>query len=180
MINHMPNMYNLRGQTVDKFGRDHTGCVQYQFNHQGFRSNIEFDSVPQCALFGCSLVFGIGVDVGSTTASLLPNTYNFGLCGNYNNNDIHKIIVDFLTSNLYSQQTKMSVVWTHRDQDSLERIIKDLHSINLYHFFCGDLLPGKNCFKFVKNLDQDVSLTHMGPQTHATFAKMLWALFNQF
>lgn len=179
MINHVPDMYNLHGQTVYKFGRDCTGHIEYQFNQQGFRSNINFDTAPQCALFGCSSVFGIGVQNKDIAASLLPDTYNFGLAGNYDNADIHQTIVNYLDSKLYSPQTKLCVVWTDRDQDTLHDLVNDLAAVDLHHFFCGEVVPNKNCFKFVKTLDQDASLTHMGPKTHKFFAKTLWALFKQ-
>lgn len=180
MINHVPEMYNLRGQTVSQFGLDCTGNIEYCFNQQGFRSNVNFDRVPQCVLFGCSSVFGIGVDYTHTTASLIPDCYNLGLAGKYNNNDIHQTIVSYLDSELYSPKTKLCVVWADRDQDIIQNLVTDLNTVNLYHFFCGDVVPGQSCFKFVKNLDHDVSHTHMGPKTHAAFAKMLWVLFNQF
>lgn len=179
MINHVSDMYNLRGQTVDKFGLDHTGCIKYRFNQQGFRSNLNFDATPKHALFGCSLIFGIGVNNSDTVASLLPNTYNFGLAGRYNNNDIYQTIVNYVNSDLYSLDTKMCVVWTNRDQQSLPYTVANLAHLNLYHFFCGNIVPGIKCFKFIDQIDYDISRTHMGPKTHAVFAKILWALFNQ-
>lgn len=172
-------MYKLRGQTVDKFGVDCTGQVEYQFNQQGFRSDLNFDTAPKHALFGCSLVFGIGVNSSDTAASLLPNTYNFGLAGRYNNNDIYQTIANYTNSALYCPNTKLCVVWTDRDPQSLPDIVASLGHLNLYHFFCGDIVSGAKRFKFIKQIDHDVSQTHMGPKTHAVFAKILWALFNQ-
>lgn len=179
MINHVIDMYNLQDQTVYKFGLDCTGIIEYRFNQQGFRSSINFNKTPQCALFGGSLVFGIGVQEKHTTAASLPNTYNFGLAGKYTNLDIHTTIINYLNSKIYSPESKLCVVWTDRNQDVLPDILNDLKLINLYHFFCGEVISEKNCFSFIKNLDQDVSGTHMGPKTHNFFAKILWDLFNQ-
>ncbi len=179
MINHVPSMYNLRAQTVKQFGLDCTGHIDYRFNSQGFRSDVEFDRPPHCALFGCSLVFGVGVNNSDVTASLLQDTYNFGLAGKYNNSDIYQTILRYADSELYSPESKLCVVWTDRDQEVLPDYVAKLKNINLYHFFCGNVVAGDQCFKFVKNLDQDVSQTHMGPKTHKFFAKMLWALFNR-
>ena len=179
MINHVPGMRDLQGQTVLQFGLDRTGHIEYHFNQQGFRSDLNFDHAPTCALFGCSLVFGVGVDNQQVSASLLPDTYNFGLAGNYSNFDIYQTIKNYLNSDLYSPTTHLCVVWTDRDQNDLINYVSDLESANLYHFFCGDLIAGKKNFKFIKNLDMDVSQTHMGPNTHAAFAKILWALFNR-
>ena len=179
MINHVPEMYNLRGQTVTQFGLDCTGQVQYHFNQQGFRSNVDFDQVPKIALFGCSLVFGIGVNDKNITSSQLPNTYNFGLAGNYTNHDIYQTINQYLKSQLYSSMTQMVVVWTDRDQECLLNFLENLKSVSLYHFFCGNVINGDKNFKFISNLDHDVSNTHMGPTSHKLFAKILWALLNQ-
>jgi len=179
MINCLPDMYNLRGQTVSKFGLDSTGQINYSFNSQGFRSNLDYNQVPWAALFGCSLIFGIGVEHKDIVTSLLPNTYNFGLAGNYSNNDIYKTIVAYARSDLYSPSTRLCVVWTDRDSELLDTYVRDLDSVPMYHFFCGKVVPGRQHRKFVRALDQDVSGTHMGPETHKFFAKVLWTLFDQ-
>jgi hypothetical protein len=176
MINHVPNMYKLRGQTVDQFGLDRTGQIQYCFNQQGFRSTTNFDQVPEYALFGCSSVFGVGVDQNCVASSQLPNAYNFGLASNYNNHDVYQTIIEFLKSQLYSQTIRMSVVWTDRDQECLPEYVNSFASVPLYHFFCGELIPGNRSFKFHPRLDFDASNTHMGPQSHKLYAKILCSL----
>ena len=110
MICPVPDMYARKGQCVRTFGLDTTGRIEYRFNLQGFRSNFDFDYIPQYAVFGCSLVFGIGVDVDSTVCNHLPNAFNFGLAGTYNNVDIYQTIVNFTKSNLYSDKTFLTVV----------------------------------------------------------------------
>lgn len=179
MINHVSDMYQHRGHTVNKFGLDCTGQIQYCFNQQGFRSNCDFDHVPSAALFGCSSVFGIGVSNNQVTASILHDTYNFGLAGNYTNHDIYQTIERFLNSHLYSQTTKLCVVWTDRDQECLPRYIENLKGVPLYHFFCGETIPGPRHFKFIKNIDHDVVGTHMGTKTHDLFSRILWILFDR-
>lgn len=179
MINHVPDMYNLRGQTVNKFGLDNTEQIQYQFNTAGFRSQHEFDHCPKYALFGCSLIFGIGVENCQTTAFLLPDAYNFGLAGTYSNTDIYLLTKKYLSSDLYAPTTKICVVWTDRDQQLLTDYVGKLSQFPIYHFFCGDVIAGSKSFKFVKNLDYDVSGTHIGPKTHSYFSKTLWALLDR-
>lgn len=179
MINHVSDMFQYHGKTIDHFGADCTGQIQYRFNQQGFRSDIDFDHVPFGALFGCSSVFGIGVDNRQVVASMLPDTYNFGLAGNYTNRDIYLTVENFLNSCLYSPATQMCVVWNDRDQECLPEYINNLKDVRLYHFFCGHLISGHKHFKFVKDIDRDVSNTHMGAKTHSFFSKILWALFDQ-
>ena len=172
-------MWNKRGQTVNSFGLDSTNLVDYTFNQQGFRSNVDYISTPQTALFGCSLVFGIGVEHSQITSSLLQNCYNYGLAGNYNNNDIAKTVENFIGSNLYSSQIKMAIVWTDRNEDILESAYYNLKQFNIAHFFCGKELSYKNCYKFIPTIDKDVSKTHMGPHTHKMFYRTLCTIFNQ-
>lgn len=175
-------MCSLRSQTVDQFGQDRTGKIQYQFNRQGFRSNFDFNKIPLCALFGCSSVFGIGVDNNNTTAAYLKNAYNFGLAGQYTNHDIFRTIKSYLSSKLYSPTTNVIVVWSDRDQECLNQYVDDLGTFNhrlMYNFFCGNTVPGEKNFKFICNIDFDVSNTHMGPSTHKLFAKIVWNILNQ-
>ena len=61
VTNHVYGMIQHKGQTINQFGLDQTGTINYQFNQQGFRAPIDFDFIPNYAFFGCSLVFGIGV-----------------------------------------------------------------------------------------------------------------------
>ena len=179
MINHVRDMVALSGQTVNQFGQDCTGQIQYRFNQQGFRSDFNFDHVPFGALFGCSSVFGVGVDNRQVVASILPDTYNFGLAGNYTNHDIYQTVENFLNSCWYSPATRMCVVWTDRDQECLPEYIHSLKDVQLYHFFCGPLISGHKHFKFIKDIDHDVSKTHMGAKSHSLFSKILWTLFDQ-
>jgi hypothetical protein len=177
-MNHVSGMQKCQGLTVDSFGKDTTGKVLYTFNKQGFRSQIDYVTSPSVAFFGCSLVFGVGVDQDKIATSYFKNSHNYGLAGNYDNQDTYQIIKKFTASRLYDN-TPMIVVWHSRDSENLNQYYDDLKSFNIYHFFCGQKLQALNCFTMVQNIDADVSETHMGPKTHELFFKIICALLNQ-
>lgn len=171
-------MQKCQGLTVDTFGKDTTGKVLYTFNKQGFRSQIDYVTSPSVAFFGCSLVFGVGVDQDKITTSYFTNSHNYGLSGQYNNQDTYQIIKKFTASQFYNN-TPMIVVWHSRDSENLNQYYDDLKSFNIYHFFCGQKLQAPNCFAMVQNIDADVSGTHMGPKTHKLFFIIVCTLLNQ-
>jgi hypothetical protein len=173
------SMWQNRSTTVGKFGLDQTDIIKYCFNSQGFRSQVDYDFVPDYAIFGCSIVFGIGVDQKDTIAGQFDSVHNYGLAGNYNNTDCYNVIEQFVNSKWYTPHTKMAVIWTHRDQEILPQYIEKLQKYHMIHFFCGDCpdLPG--CYKFISNLDHDVSLSHPGPKTHRFIHQSLCQLFDR-
>ena len=177
-MNHVPDMKKCQGLTVDTFGKDTTGRILYTFNKQGFRSQIDYVISPSVAFFGCSLVFGVGVDQDKIVTSYFTDSHNYGLAGNYNNQDTYQIIKRFTASRLYDN-TPMIVVWHSRGNENLNQYYNDLKSFNIYHFFCGQKLQESNCFAMIQNIDADVSETHMGPKTHKLFFKIVCALLNQ-
>jgi hypothetical protein len=179
MNNPVPKMCVYRGKTISQFGRDTTGTIQYQFNQQGFRSDRNFDFVPDWAFFGCSFVAGIGVPIEQTFAAKFNNSQNYGVCGTYSNYVIREIIQNFIDSDLFSPQTKMAVFWTDRNSELLDKYYHELSHLNIKFFFCGDPLPYRHCYKVIKNLDLDVSGTHMGPNTHKFLYRLLCQLYNQ-
>lgn len=178
IVCHVPGMSQYRGQQVDKFGKDTSGQIQYTFNQQGFRHHADYNASPSVAFFGCSLVFGVGVAQHQITASYYPNSHNYGLAGQYDNSDTYQIIKKFTASHLYNN-TPMITVWHSRDSENLDQYYDDLKNLPMYHFFCGTPLPYQNCFGMIKNVDQDVSQTHMGPASHQLFYKITCALLNQ-
>lgn len=178
LINHVSGMHQCRGLTLDRFGKDTTGTIQYVFNKQGFRSSVDYVDVPSVAFFGCSLVFGIGVAQQKITSSYFANSHNYGLAGTYNNHDIYQTIDAFRCSSLY-KPTPCVVVWHSRDSENLQQYYENLKDINIYHFFCGQKLSYANCFAMIKNIDSDVSNTHMGPDTHKMFYRTVCALLNR-
>ena len=179
LINHVPGMLQYQGSVSNQFGKDSTGKINYKFNQQGFRSDIDFDFVPDYAFFGCSLVFGIGVAADNVFSSYFDNSQNYGIAGVYNNDDVYIIIDKFLKSDLYAQHTRIAVVWTNRNDENLDSYYHTLKNYDIKHFFCGEKLPYNNCYAMPRNLDNDVSSTHMGSKTHQFFYKLLWSLFNQ-
>lgn len=172
-------MWNQHGKTVNTFGKDSTKIIDYNFNELGFRSSKNFDFVPDYAFFGCSIVLGIGVAEDKIFASKFENSQNYGICGVYDNKYIFQTIKNFLNSKLYSPQVKMAVIWTDRDPECLEDYYQQLVSYNFVHVFCGDPLPHPRCYPMIKNLDWDVSRTHIGEKTHQFLYKFLCQAFNQ-
>ena len=179
VVNHVSGMLQNSGKTLRVFGKDQTELVSYQFNHQGFRSTNDFDFVPDHAFFGCSLVFGIGVDQNQTFPYLFNNSHNYGLAGTYDNHDIMTVLEKFLSSSVFSLQTKIAVVWHSRDSECLEQFYDRLKDYNIEHFYCGTPLTQQRCYAFPRQLDQDVSGTHPGPKLHKVFSRMLCDIFNQ-
>ena len=172
-------MWSSRGRTLDRYGLDQTGKIQYRFNNQGFRADHTMDFVPDYAFFGCSFVAGIGVPIEQTFASFFPCSHNYGVCGKYLNSSIFEIIRLFANSEMCHEKIKMAVFWTNRDQELLDQYYQELNHLPLLHFFCGTLLPRANCYAMIKNLDWDVSNTHIGPRTHKFLYQTLCALFDR-
>lgn len=179
VINHVPGMFRHRGKVLRAFGKDQTNQITYKFNQQGFRDDKDFDFVPNYAFFGCSLVFGIGVAQENTFTYLFENSQNYGLAGQYDNHDVMTTVENFLNSDIYSSNSKLVVVWHSRDSDDLDKFYDRLSDYNVLHFFCGAPLSRPNCHAFPRELDQDVSGTHPGPNTHKVFSRMLCAIFKQ-
>jgi hypothetical protein len=179
VINHVPGMIQYQGQTINSFGLDRTETIDYQFNKQGFRSTVDFDFVPDYAFFGCSLVFGIGVPYKSIFPNMFDQSHNYGIAGNYNNNDIFLIIENYLNSSAYSNSAKKFVCWNNRNIESLDHYSQILSEQGFIQIFCGDKMPYKNCFSAFPDVDFDASGTHMGVKTHLITYKLLCNLFNR-
>jgi hypothetical protein len=177
--NFIVGMANNKGNIVDKFGLDQTGTIAYQFNNQGFRDTRDYTFVPDYAFFGCSLVFGIGVDHASTFVSQFPNSHNYGLAGKYSDQDVYETIQNFLKSDLCNPLSKKVVVWKNQSCSNLHHYYQKLKPFNFVHFFCYNPVLESDCFSVPKELDQDVSLTHMGPKTHKFFYQILCTILNQ-
>jgi len=178
LMNHVPGMQQCQGLTLDAFGQDTSRKIKYIFNQQGFRSTVDYITPPLIAFFGCSLVFGIGVDQKHVVSSYFENSHNYGLAGVYDNQDIYQTIDTFVNSPLYLK-TPIVVAWHRRDIENLDQYYHRLINANIYHFFCGEKLQYPNCFNMIKNIDQDASGTHMGPATHQMFYKSVCAILNQ-
>jgi hypothetical protein len=177
--NVISDMWLHRGNKVNTFGKDQTQTVTYTFNQQGFRSNLDYNWTPQVALFGGSLVMGVGVDQSKITSAYFDNCQKYGLACNYTNRDILTTVKNFSTSDLYTPATRLAVVWTDRNAEYLEDCYAQLINLNIVHFFCGNVLDYPRCYKFISQIDLDASNTHPGVLTHKTFYKILCTLFKQ-
>ena len=172
-------MWQNRSTTVDKFGLDQTGSIEYYFNSQGFRSRNNYNFVPKYALFGCSVMFGIGVSEHDTIAGQFDSAHNYGLATNYKNTDCFDTIKQFVNSEWYRPDIKMAVIWTYRDKEILPHYVKKLQQYQMIHFFCGDRPDLPYCYNLPANLDQDASHTHPGIKTHGFIHKSLCQLFDR-
>lgn len=168
-------MWDLRGQSVDKFGLDSSQRVLYQFNNQGWRSQIDYTSDPDILFFGCSLVFGIGVPIEETFSHRFPNSQNYGVSGKYTNRNIYDIASSVLRDTPDTIPTV--IVWTDRDSDMALSFSREFPKS--LQFFCGDVPDQTRCWPTPKNLDWDASRTHPGPLTHYFFYKCLTKLLNR-
>jgi hypothetical protein len=166
-------MFKYRGKIASRFGLDQTGSIQYEFNEQGFRGRTNFDTAPKYAFFGCSLVFGIGVQEHLTFPYLFEHAHNYGMAGNYDNHDVMLVLEKFLRSDLHSAETSVVVVWHRRDTECLMDFQEKLRGYHIRQFFCGTPLTCLDCYPAPKNLDTDVSGTHPGPATHFFWYKLL-------
>lgn len=180
ILNHVAEMRDCSGHTVDKFGKDQTGKIKYQFNQQGWRSTQDYTFVPRHVFFGNSSVFGIGVDHSQIFASMFEQSYNCGLAANYNNQDIVNSVLNFASSAWYDPQANLAVVWSERNPEQMLDCYRRVGHLHLKHFFCGPVpVNEKNCWPMIPVVDQDVTGTHMGPRTHRLFYKILCTVFNQ-
>lgn len=172
-------MWQNRSATLQQFGKDHTGEISYCFNSQGFRSDVDYNFVPQYAFFGCSIVFGIGVPQKNTFAGQFESVHNYGLATNYSNTDCFDTIHQFIKSKWYTQHTKLAVIWKPGDQDLLLSHLDQLQQYPIIHFFCGNSPGLLNCYNLKSDFDHDVSNSHPGPKTHKFIHQLLCQLFDQ-
>lgn len=177
ITNHLPGMIANKGTTVDKFGRDQTGIIKYKFNAQGFRSDRDYDFEPTVAFFGCSLVFGIGVQYQDIFSSKFGQSHNYGLAGYYHDEDILSTVKQFIELG-YAHIPKI-VVWKNQTGHITTQHIDDLKDQKIYHFFCYNPVNASSCYKMIPQIDDDASGTHLGPRTHNLFAKMICQLLKQ-
>jgi len=171
-------LFELRGQTVNKWGKDQTGLITYKLNNQGFRSSVDYTWLPDFAFFGASTVFGIGVPEDKTMVSYFPNAHNYGLAGNYLNRDSIVNLKNFITSTNY-HNTKIIFFWVDRPgQEDISELIKEVEkfNINIKHISQGKKYP--NAINLMPQIDSDVSSSHPGVKTHMIWAKTIKLMFK--
>jgi len=162
----------LKGSTTMKLGLDQTNTLEYHINYQGFRSKKNYIDVPDIAFFGCSVVFGVGVDEDSILSSYFDNSYNYGLAVKYSNEAIFNAIQNFTKSKNYTGDTKIVVIWCDKnDHHNIPAFINQLPK-TVVHFKVGysdtygiPTLP--------TSIDKDVSGTHPGKLTYKLWAEFI-------
>ena len=164
-----------RGQVVKTWGKDSTGSIEYQFNQQGFRSPVNYDTSPDWAFFGNSIVFGIGVPYSKTLVAQFENSQNYGLSGDYMNHHSMTNLFNFAQTDLYTPTTKIAFFWIDRPEP-IESMIKQINQKipNVIHIISGQKLSG--AINLMPQQDDDISGTHPGPLTHAMWAKCIQLL----
>jgi hypothetical protein len=77
------HMFQLRNQTIARFGYDTDGVINYQFNDLGYRSDLEFtQNHNPIVMLGNTITFGLGVTMEQSFAGIISKTlahpvYNF-------------------------------------------------------------------------------------------------------
>jgi hypothetical protein len=170
--------WQARGQIVDRWGKDQTGLIAYQFNQQGFRHHRDYNWKPDMAIFGNSIVFGVGVEHSDILCNLLPNTQNYGLSGNYMNHHSVSNLREFVASDLYSTNVKIVFFWIDRDEP-IDDMIQKVNTITpgVLHISSG--IKRSGAINLMQPIDQDVSKTHPGPRTHQLWANTIKLLIER-
>jgi len=158
-------MYDARGTQQRSWGKDLTGSVMYTFDEFGFRNFNDYQRTPDYVFFGCSLLFGIGVEKSKVFTNKF-NCWNFGLAGKYNEAQVLDCYKRFKSLDI---DCKVVFVW--RSRDSLPN--SDLFGDDKIYHCLPYRSQSKKHIRLLQNIDHDVSGTHWGEKTHAKFGKIL-------
>lgn len=163
-----------RGKTVNQWGKDNTGLIEYRFNNQGFRHHSDYNWTPKIAIFGNSIVFGVGIPKDQILCSILPDCQNYGLSGNYMN--WHS--VENLKQFVKIHNSRIVFFWIGRNEP-IEDMIQEVNAVapNVLHISSGE--KQKGAINLMPAKDADVSGTHPGPKTHAMWARTIELLLNR-
>lgn len=169
-------MFNQRGKTLQTWGKDTTGLISYTLNNQGFRSDIDYTEPSEYAFFGSSAIFGIGVKTEDTLVAQL-NAQNYGLAGEYVNQDSVINLENFLNTKLYNN-TRIVFFWVSRPNENITTLSNYVNSLvpNVLHISQGPQYSG--LINLMPQCDLDVSGTHPGPKTQLIWAKTIQAIFD--
>jgi len=158
-------MKKLACKLVNKFAKDKTGKIQYEFDQYGFRKLNNYNKNPQYTFFGCSTLFGVGVQDNQIFTQQFENFWTFGLAGKYTEDEIIENYKQFQKLGI-----KSKVIFLWRD-NTYKNYLKDLDTDILH---CVPERNNKqNCIRLMNTIDYDVSKTHWGPKTHQKFYKLL-------
>ena len=173
-------LYDLRGQTVSTWGKDTTGSVKYTINNQGFRSSIDYAWSPKYAFFGSSSIFGIGVSEEQTLVAQFNQAQNYGLAGNYLNQDSVVNLENFLNSSIYNDSIKIVFFWIERPgQENIQELISYINSFNKGVINISQGNKYLQAINLMPHIDRDISGTHPGPKTHLMWAKTIRLLLDR-
>ena len=154
---------SLANQTVTKFGIDHQGIINYQFNSLGFRSS-EPGQNPRLVTVGNSIAFGVGVPYQQTFSfklaqkfGLQNENYSFGCYLHENhdhlnnistlaNQDIESIFIIQFNNLSRKRLNSESVVIHNNSEENLKKFLE-------YYEQVTDLLRGR--LKFFLYWDSD-------------------------
>ena len=168
-------MLSFANSCVNKYGLDNTGKILYNFDSYGFREGNNYDIHPSIVFFGCSYLFGIGVRFNERFSSYFNNSWNFGLCGEYIEEE-SLINYKLFKKNYRGYKTyKIVFCWKSSNTVQLKKLITSVdNNENIYHTIPTSLkLKNYKLMRNLKNIDYDVSGTHYGPKTHQKFSKLL-------
>lgn len=170
--------YQARGTTVNAWGKDSTGLIKYTFNNQGFRSDVDYNWVPEYAFFGNSSVFGVGVNNDQSLCSNFNRAQNYGISGRYLNQHSVTNLENFIKSSYYRPDVKIVFFWIGRPSEDIESMIE---YVNTLHKGIINIMSGKKRkggINLMPHIDQDISQTHPGPKTYQIWAKTIKLLFT--
>lgn len=168
-------LLQVQGTTIDKWGKDQTGLISYSINNQGFRSTTDYVHSPDYAFFGSSSVFGIGVEEEQTMVSYFNNAHNYGLAGNYLNQESIINLESFLKHYINST---IVFFWVNRQNENILELgnyVKQL-APNILNISQGEKYNG--FINLMPQIDYDISGTHPGPKTHRIWAKTIKELLK--
>jgi hypothetical protein len=166
-------LYDARGTTVTRWGKDQTGTITYNINNQGFRSNTDYTWSPSYAFFGSSTIFGIGVENKDILVNQFDKAQNYGLAGQYLNGDSIENLKNFIASPLY-KDTQIIFFWIDRlGKEDINELIPQTNNLcdNILHISQGEQYPG--AINLMPHIDRDVSQTQPGIKTHQLWAKTI-------
>ena len=186
MLKAVNEQIQFSNQLLNRYGKDQTGKISYQFNSLGFRSDVEFDYLPDIVFFGGSSTFGVGVSIEQTFPHVVAYEKNLKLwnCSyafvKYNNQMI------FDTVALVHQQVKdipIVVQWVGDRYDpkcttpvyEFVNAVKKLYPHSIHFLIDGQeekhkITPGY--FELINPIwvDTSVTDTHPGLKTHKGIA----------
>jgi len=182
MIVALNNQLSFANCRLDKYGKDQTGTIEYIFNSGGFRSDVEFNFIPEIAFFGGSTFFGVGVPAYNIIPTIIANYKNlkFWNCSyayvEYNNEMIFNTILN--TSKIVNN-IPIVVQWVGNDyqpraSEKVEYYITQTKKIynNSFHCIIDGNFNKESIDQTIVSLvnpiwkDTDLDGRHPGVQTH--------------